>query len=414
MKPKLLLGLALVLSCGLFGCSTVKTNRSVEAWQASLPWIAFNGKYLLARNQLWDVASGKKIRQFAVPPQMTISNGVLHGYGSVEVVAFSPDGKQVLIVTARLIGPEMLAPGPVQLWDIASGHKLLEFTPDERIDNARFLPDGKRILTTSGGQKHPIQIWDTKTGQRLLALNECPVSFLSGQIPSFSPDGRLLATEGSAGTTGHYYRIVNVRNSFTGQRVCTITDTTNSFFGMALFSPDGKSILTAESFYSRDIPSLTDRPGETTLWDAQTGRRIRDFGQINPRLFTPDGRKLICTGKKCAIILCDAKTGGEIRQMLLPGTGGEWVIDKIALSHDGTRLVAQYTTSGEMAAALWNMDTGELIKQFGSEPAMYWETVVGFAPEGETFMTINKNRKPELFNGNTGQPVKVLEDFQQP
>src|ERR1019366_8876616 len=95
MKPKLILCLALVLSGGLCGCTT---NLSAEATPKILPWVSFNGKYLLNRNQLWDVATGKKFREFAVPPQFTVSNNAAQGWGSVEAVAFSPDGKKVLTV----------------------------------------------------------------------------------------------------------------------------------------------------------------------------------------------------------------------------------------------------------------------------------------------------------------------------
>src|SRR5690242_3358914 len=276
MNPKLLLGFALVLSGALLGCSTLKTHRSAQSAPGSFPWIAFNGKQLLFRNQLWDIESGKEIRQFAVPPQITVSNNVSHGCGYVEAVAFSPDGKKVLTATAQQIAPEMLTPGPVQLWDIASGRKLLEFKPDERIDNAQFLPDGKRILMTCDGQKYPVQIWDAKTGQRLLALRERPVSIYAAQIASFSPDGRLLATESSAGTNGHYYGTVNIRDSFSGRKICTIVDTTNSFFDMALFSPDGKSILTHESILQRDVRgAMANSQWMATIWDVKTGRRIQ-------------------------------------------------------------------------------------------------------------------------------------------
>lgn len=411
MKPTFLLCLALALSGGLVGCST---NRSAQTAPAGYPWVNFNGKQLLVRNRLWDIESGNEIRQFAVPPQITVSNNVSHGYGYVEAVAFSPDGKIVLTATAQEMFPEMLGPGPVQLWDVANGRKLLEFKPEERIDNARFLPDGKRILTTSNGQKYPVQIWDAKTGQRLLALPELPVSNYAAQIANFSPDGRLIATEGSAGTNGHYFGIVNIWNSFSGRKICTIVDTTNSFFESAQFNPDGRSILTVAH------RGVTNSHGVMTIWDAKTGRRIRDFVQVGLPLFTPDGRDIIGVDvrKRCTIILCDAKSGDEIRQYTIPGPEDGWRVDKIALSHDGKRLVVQYiapTSSGtKINVALWNTDTGEIIKEFGKEDAMVWQTVVGFAPEGENFMLFDKNGKPELYDGATGKRLKILEQYQQP
>src|SRR5476649_898297 len=105
MKPKLILCLALVLNGILSGFSSIGTGPNV-------PWLSYNGKLLLDRNHLWDIESGKEIRQFDVPPQITFSNNVPHGYGYVEAVAISPDGKKIVTATAQYIAPEMSGPGP--------------------------------------------------------------------------------------------------------------------------------------------------------------------------------------------------------------------------------------------------------------------------------------------------------------
>jgi WD40 repeat protein len=417
MKLQLLLCLALVLSGGLLGCST---NHSVGTTPIVYPWIGFNGKQLLVRNQLWDVESGEEICQFAVPPQITFSNGVPHGYGYVVAAAISPDGKKVLTATDQSIGPgeSGLRPGPIQLWDIASGRKILEFKPDELIEVAQFLPDAKHIVTMSDGRKYPIQIWDAKTGQRLLALPDRPVSDLSPQPVNFSPDGRLIATESSAGIHGHGYETVNIWNPITGRKICTIEDTTNSFFDSAQFSPDGKSILTDESVVLTNIRGVvTNTQRVATIWDAKTGRRIRGFVPVGLPLFTPDGHKIIggSVRNNCTIMLCDAKSGKEIRQFTIPGAEGWWYADKIMLSDDGKRLVVQYQAgSTQTAAALWNTDTGELIKEFDNGVAISGETVIGFSPQSENFLLFDQKLKPELIDGATGKRLKILEHFRQP
>ena len=418
MNPKLILFLALVLSGGLIGCAS---NHGVGTAPNRHPWISYNGKQLLFRNRLWDVESGREIRQFPVPPEITISNGVARGYGHLVAAAISPDGQKALTVTDQFLGPEMSGPGPVQLWDIASGRKLMEFKPDKPLSNAQFLLDGKRIVTTSDGQDCPIQIWDGETGQRLLALHERPVSLYAGQIANFSPDGRLLATAGEAGANGHYYGTINIRDSVTGQKICAFADTTNSFFDLARFSPDGKSILTDESIALRDVQGVvTNSQSVATIWDAKSGHRIRDFVQIHPLFFIPDGHTIICSGKN-GMSLLDVKSGKEIRQFAIPKSflisDSEWQADEIALRHDGKRLVVQYiapTRSGtKIIVALWNINTGVFIKQLVNEDTMlYWQTVVGFSPEGENFMLIDKNGRPELFDGNTGRRLKVLENVQ--
>ena len=423
MKPKLLLCLALVLSGGLCGCTT---NRSAEATPKILPWVSFNGKYLLNRNQLWDVATGKKFREFAVPPQFTVSNNAAQGWGWVEAVAISPDGKKVLTVMNQYLGPERSGPGPVQLWDIDSGQKLLEFKPVERIDNAAFLPDGKRILTTSDGPKYPIQIWDAKTGQLLLTLHEWPVSILSDQLPSFSPDGRLIATEGYAGTKGRYHQTVNIWNSITGRNICTIEDATNSFFGLAQFSPDGNLIQTC---CDRGFSSDQGYQMVTTIWDVKTGRRIRDlisnFEEGKLLGLTPDWREIIVCDGTNKVALWDEKLQKEIRQFTVPDSFPKaedvWRSGKIAFSHDGKRIIIEYIDRApdggtQIIITLWNIETGELIKQFGNvgENGGDGQAVISFSPEGENFMLFDNNGKPELFDGATGTRLKILKDFQQP
>jgi WD40 repeat protein len=232
-----------------------------------------------------------------------------------------------------------------------------------------------------------------------------------------------MATEVSIETNGRYYGAINIWNSITGRKKCVIEDTTHNFFYSAQFSPDGKSILANESILLiNDRGMMTNTQSVARFWDAKTGGRIRDFGQDGlPRfpvglpLFTPDGNNIICGGTNSTITLRDAKSGKEIRRFEIPGSEGWWYVEKIFLSKDGERLVAQYlVSSGQMAVALWNVDTGELIKEFDKGPALAGETVIGFSPKGENFLLFDQKLKPELFDGATGKRLKVLEQYQSP
>ena len=129
---------------------------------------------------------------------------------------------------------------------------------------------------------------------------------------------------------------------------------------------------------------------------------------------------MICYGTN-GVVLLDVKSGAEIQQFAIPQSfpdhdSGGWITDRIMLSHDGKRLVVQNessTRSGtRLLVALWNTDAGELIKQF-SEDAMVWEMIIGFSPRDENFMLFDKDGKPELFDGATGERLKILEQFQQ-
>ncbi len=98
--------------------------------------VAFSpdGKYLVTSSwdgivRLWDVASGKEVRQF------------LGHSGSVFGAAFSPDGKYILSSgTDRT----------VRLWDVQTGQEVRRFVGHtNEVRSATFSPDGKYILTAS-------------------------------------------------------------------------------------------------------------------------------------------------------------------------------------------------------------------------------------------------------------------------
>jgi hypothetical protein len=94
---------------------------------------------------LWDVSTGKPVRQFGDPFR-----------GALEAVALSPDGRTL----AGRGGPG----GSLRLWDVASG-KLLAEGPGEpaSIVCLTFSPDGTRVA--SGGNDNKLRLWDAATGR---------------------------------------------------------------------------------------------------------------------------------------------------------------------------------------------------------------------------------------------------------
>jgi hypothetical protein len=112
-----------------------------------------NGRQALSGGQdgtirLWDVRSGKELRQF-----------VGH-QGPVGAVGFLPGGKQ-----AGSIGLDQT----VRLWDIPSGRELRKFALPRKKDQLLVTSaDGRRAL--SCGEDFALRIWDMKTGQELHRL----------------------------------------------------------------------------------------------------------------------------------------------------------------------------------------------------------------------------------------------------
>lgn len=80
--------------------------------------------------------------------------------GAAQTVAFSPDGRRLLV------GDD----GGASLWDMATGARLHDLVPSppDSIRAAAFSPDGKVVIT--GGKSGALDRWDTSSGQSLGAL----------------------------------------------------------------------------------------------------------------------------------------------------------------------------------------------------------------------------------------------------
>lgn len=139
---------------------------------------------------VFDVTTGKELARFK-------HAGALLGSG-----ALSPDGGMVAISATDK---------KVHLWDVASGKKIRELDHAELPWGVAFSPDGRLIATGSGGtplgdpaqqlvpvvDDNSVRLWDAATGKLVRELKGHEHSVWA---IAFSPDGRRLAT-GSFDTT---------------------------------------------------------------------------------------------------------------------------------------------------------------------------------------------------------------------
>jgi WD40 repeat protein len=183
-------------------------------------------------------------------------------------------------------------------------------------------------------------------------------------VASFSPDGRLLASEGP----GSSVRLWDVA---TGQEVRRASGHKEAVWCVA-FAPDGKVLVTG----SRD--------GTLRTWEADTGRELRVFSghpnAIVAAAFSRDGRTMASVDIGGIACLWETATGKERhRFQLAPDPGSAWRrMSGLTLSSDGTILVFLH---GDGVISLWNTATGQKIRQLEVQGA--WLTAVALSPDGK-------------------------------
>lgn len=155
--------------------ATGKELRRLEGHRNWIQYLAFSpdGKLLASLAQtlyLWDVATGREVRR-------------INRQGGVASLAFSPDGKLLAYG-----GVNSMA-----LFDLAAGKEMRQFTvpPRSWYAGMAFAPDGKTLCGINGNGDHTIYLWDTATGKQLRPLGKGEWHW--GNI-AFAPNGRSMAS----------------------------------------------------------------------------------------------------------------------------------------------------------------------------------------------------------------------------
>jgi WD40 repeat protein len=120
--------------------------------------------------RIWDVTTGKELRHFSTGDERPLQ---------WHCVAFSPDGRFIVAGGGTY---------DARLFDAASGKRARRFG-DHRgsVWAVAFSPDGKRLVMSS---HHELRLWDVK-GKSLRSI---PVGSDWNSQAVFSPDGRCLLT----------------------------------------------------------------------------------------------------------------------------------------------------------------------------------------------------------------------------
>jgi WD40 repeat protein len=321
----------------------------------------------------WDIARGQEIHRY---PQRA----------AVVAVAFTPDGK-------ALVTADGLA---IRLWDAPTGREIPRFKGRHEFRNLLYPTDGAgREYRALGGRQPKIQamaitpdgktlasgaddgslwLWDLSTGREIRQ-----VQGLTGSIESlaFAPSGKTFAAVDERG--------IWLVDTNSGKEIHHFPGAAKGCNRSLSFAPDGTTLASAHDqglslwnvqanrvwlelahpwsrcvVFARDGTRLAtgDMNGVIRVWDAKTGRFVREYARplkrdvepprIESLAFTPDGKTLASSGDDHFVTLWDLGTGQERRRL----KGRLASVNSLALAPDGKTLASG---SADGTALIWDL-----------------------------------------------------------
>ena len=204
--------------------------------------------------RLWDLSTGKVVRQFPVPDV------------GINSICFSPNDRQAVSTHND---------GSVRVWDVGTGKQVQSFThpgPMGEAFSAEWSPDGRWIV--SGNHNH-LAVWEADTG-KIVRQWLAPASFETVQV-AFTRDGKRVVT-------GHWQCILKVFDIATGNSLLSVQLPEPKGYENVWFAlvPDNRRIL------------ITGPLSTPELWELGTGKVLgRLVGHqdiVYGAAFSPDGK----------------------------------------------------------------------------------------------------------------------------
>jgi WD40 repeat protein len=345
--------------------------------------------------QLWDVASGRPLRQIAAP-----GRGLAVGFG-IAVLAFSPDSK---VLAARGLDQT------VSLWDSESGNliRTLVGSPQGARVAFRgfpggglpvaFAPDGKTLAAPASEivqQKREtfVKILATDTGKEVQRFKLTPTGIVA---VAFAPDGKTLAYT-SAGR-------VHLCEPTSGKELNQL-DGPPSGVTSLVFTPDGKTLA---------VRGRGD--GIVRCWDVATAQEVHRLGdpvpaqRANPQpfnrlggqaaadlAFSPDGR-VVAIASQNMIRFWEVATGKERS----PADGHHAPVTALLASADGKTVVS---LDADNTVRRWDPVIGKELARRQAPPST---TCVAFSPDGRTAAFGSQGNIISLLDLATGKDLGRL------
>lgn len=351
----------------LWDAATGKERRRLLGQAGSVEGVAFSpdNRYLAAGSQsgtviIWDIQSGE------------IAQRLEGHFDAVNAVAFSRDGQQLASAADDL---------SVVVWDVRTGQALHRLEGHfDRVTSVAFSPTQDYLV--SGSEDFTLILWDAVTGESLLRFED----HIGGVTSvAFSPDGRFIAS-GSRDTT------INIWGAETGEIGNRLYGHNTAVTSVA-FSPDGKQLLSA------------GEDGTSVLWDSATGYQLATFkghrGPVWSVAFMPQVQGFVSASADTTLRRWDTVDREVIHIMRNP----EGAIAAVGLSfHPNGRTALAVSIDGSLA--LWDTETGSLIRQFSAGDAYIYKAV--FDHTGQYILSASEDGAVTIWEAATGEILRQL------
>jgi eukaryotic-like serine/threonine-protein kinase len=370
-----------------------------QAFQIKALWASPDGRRILyadydGRTVVWDAATGAKVSEAVVPyvveSAVFAADGRRFATGTRENVARVWDTETGRPVSAPLKHATVVsevqfsADGRLLLtrcwddtawvWDLATGERYIEpLHLDKLVTAAALSPDGTRLVTATSDRS--TQIWDIRPGRQI------PIRFPAGGggLAAYSRDGSKLATGGQDG-------VARVWDLPTGVPLTPPMNQGSSLNGLS-FSKDETRILTI-GFGTGGV-----------VWDASTGAKVTTFGETGSTMdwaeFSPDGKHIAAACRDGAARLFDARDG----RLLAPPLAHKDRLWKARFSPDGRRIA---TASDDHTARVWGIDGRPVTPPLKHDAQVYG---VSFSPDGKRVVTASFDLTARVWDAETGAPI---------
>ncbi|MBE9029043.1 AAA-like domain-containing protein [filamentous cyanobacterium LEGE 11480] len=288
--------------------------------------------------RIWSVKSGKLVNHIKDKP------------GIVRDIRFQ--SRDARLLTSNQIKTDNF----VRVWSTSSAQPLSMLKGHrERVNRARFSPDGRQILTAS--RDRTARIWSANSGklERMIRNHGGVV-----REAHFSPDGTRILTVSSG--------LVYLWQADTGRLLARFRHRGSKY----RFSPDGTRLLTVSG-------------NSVYVWSVDRGTLIGILkghqSSITQARFSPDGRRILTASRDRSARLWSTNMGQHFRTL----KGLKHIVREAHFSQDGTRVI---TLSSDQAARIWSVSSGQLLDTL-KDSRLARLSNIRFSPDGKRFVGLS-------------------------